>query len=135
MVVSQKFPTFAPANVCRDGGMVDTRDLKSLGHNGCAGSSPARGTYRDIFVSVFYFTSYINKPTSIASSRQVPPCHELFLPILLLLPSLNHLFCYLRSLHVRYPGVCKCRLEESASVSPKASYYGLGCPLLFRIPC
>ncbi len=24
--------------------MVDTRDLKSLGHNGCAGSSPARGT-------------------------------------------------------------------------------------------
>ena len=27
-----------------DGGMVDTRDLKSLGHNGCAGSSPARGT-------------------------------------------------------------------------------------------
>ena len=29
---------------CRDGGMVDTRDLKSLGHNGCAGSSPARGT-------------------------------------------------------------------------------------------
>ena len=38
---------FAPANAnvcCRDGGMVDTRDLKSLGHNGCAGSSPARGT-------------------------------------------------------------------------------------------
>ena len=31
---------------CRDGGMVDTRDLKSLGHNGCAGSSPARGTRR-----------------------------------------------------------------------------------------
>ena len=29
---------------CLDGGMVDTRDLKSLGHNGCAGSSPARGT-------------------------------------------------------------------------------------------
>ena len=29
---------------CRDGGLVDTRDLKSLGHNGCAGSSPARGT-------------------------------------------------------------------------------------------
>ena len=29
---------------CRDGGMVDTRDLKSLGHSGCAGSSPARGT-------------------------------------------------------------------------------------------
>ena len=26
--------------------MVDTRDLKSLGHNGCAGSSPARGTRR-----------------------------------------------------------------------------------------
>ena len=31
-------------SACRDGGMVDTRDLKSLGHNGCAGSSPARGT-------------------------------------------------------------------------------------------
>ena len=24
--------------------LVDTRDLKSLGHNGCAGSSPARAT-------------------------------------------------------------------------------------------
>ena len=27
-----------------DGGMVDTRDLKSLGLYGCAGSSPAWGT-------------------------------------------------------------------------------------------
>ena len=32
-------------NVCRpDGGMVDTKDLKSFGHYGCAGSSPAPGT-------------------------------------------------------------------------------------------
>ena len=31
---------------CRDGGMVDTRDLKSLGYCSCAGSSPARGTLR-----------------------------------------------------------------------------------------
>ena len=29
---------------CRNGGMVDTRDLKSLGHNGCVGSSPTFGT-------------------------------------------------------------------------------------------
>ena len=26
---------------CSDGGMVDTKDLKSFGHCGCAGSSPA----------------------------------------------------------------------------------------------
>ena len=30
-----------------DGGMVDKRDLKSLGHNGCAGSSPARATKKN----------------------------------------------------------------------------------------
>ena len=29
---------------CSNGGMVDTRDLKSLGHYGCAGSSPASST-------------------------------------------------------------------------------------------
>ena len=29
---------------CSNGGMVDTRDLKSLGHCGCAGSSPASST-------------------------------------------------------------------------------------------
>ena len=27
--------------------LVDTRDLKSLGHNGCAGSSPARATCKN----------------------------------------------------------------------------------------
>jgi hypothetical protein len=32
--------------VCPDGGMVDTQDLKSCDHNGCAGSSPAPGTER-----------------------------------------------------------------------------------------
>ena len=30
--------------LCRNGGMVDTRDLKSLGHCARAGSSPASGT-------------------------------------------------------------------------------------------
>ena len=44
LAVYQIFHTFATTYGCRDGGMVDTRDLKSLGHNGCAGSSPARGT-------------------------------------------------------------------------------------------
>jgi hypothetical protein len=29
---------------CPDGGMVDTQDLKSCDHSGCAGSSPAPGT-------------------------------------------------------------------------------------------
>ena len=29
---------------CSDGGMVDTKDLKSFGHCGCAGSSPAPST-------------------------------------------------------------------------------------------
>ena len=36
---------FEKSMVCRDGGMVDTRDLKSLGYCSCAGSSPARGTH------------------------------------------------------------------------------------------
>ena len=31
-------------NTCPDGGMVDTQDLKSCDHCGCAGSSPAPGT-------------------------------------------------------------------------------------------
>ena len=36
---------FIQANpLCRNGGMVDTRDLKSLGHCARAGSSPAFGT-------------------------------------------------------------------------------------------
>ena len=43
-----------------DGGMVDTRDLKSLGLCGCAGSSPAWGTKRrasSSLPSVFVFPS------------------------------------------------------------------------------
>ncbi len=39
-----EFLKFDARMVCRDGGMVDTRDLKSLGYCSCAGSSPARGT-------------------------------------------------------------------------------------------
>ena len=35
---------FATPNTCPRGGMVDTRDLKSLGLVGRAGSSPAAGT-------------------------------------------------------------------------------------------
>ena len=31
-----------------DGGMVDTKDLKSFDHCGCAGSSPAPGTGRQV---------------------------------------------------------------------------------------
>ena len=34
-------------NGCPDGGMVDTQDLKSCGHHGCAGSSPASGTSKE----------------------------------------------------------------------------------------
>ena len=30
--------------VCPDGGMVDTKDLKSFDPKGCAGSSPVLGT-------------------------------------------------------------------------------------------
>ena len=46
--------TFAPAEikVCvkvrSDGGMVDTQDLKSCDHNGCAGSSPAPSTIMEV---------------------------------------------------------------------------------------
>ena len=50
---SRNYATHRP-----DGGMVDTRDLKSLGHCGCAGSSPALGTLArkavKFFSPVFY---------------------------------------------------------------------------------
>ena len=42
------------------GGMVDTKDLKSFGHYGCAGSSPASSTKRDkspFWWLVFLFVS------------------------------------------------------------------------------
>ena len=35
-----------------DGGMVDTKDLKSFGHCGCAGSSPAPGTEKRLCQNV-----------------------------------------------------------------------------------
>ena len=41
---SQKIKPLS-TRLCRpNGGMVDTKDLKSFGHCGCAGSSPASGT-------------------------------------------------------------------------------------------
>ena len=49
---------FSGNHRCPDGGMVDTRDLKSLGLYGCAGSSPAWGTKRrasSSLPSVFVF--------------------------------------------------------------------------------
>ncbi len=63
-MISTKIANFA-APKRPDGGMVDTRDLKSLGHYGCAGSSPARGTLtaprnilNDIPRSSFYVSFY-----------------------------------------------------------------------------
>ena len=53
---------------CRDGGMVDTRDLKSLGHNGCAGSSPARGTHKP--------SSPNDEPDFLFSRQTRLPLHE-----------------------------------------------------------
>jgi hypothetical protein len=38
---------------CPDGGMVDTQDLKSCGHNGCAGSSPAPGTMKPSYIILY----------------------------------------------------------------------------------
>ena len=40
------------------GGMVDTKDLKSFGHYGCAGSSPASSTEKEMnqkFISFFIY--------------------------------------------------------------------------------
>jgi hypothetical protein len=46
------YSKFAALNIlpfiyCPDGGMVDTQDLKSCDHCGCAGSSPAPGTKKE----------------------------------------------------------------------------------------
>ncbi len=64
-----------------DGGMVDTRDLKSLGLYGCAGSSPAWGTKRrasSSLSSVFVFPSVpltLLLTLLFASTRPLP-CHR-----------------------------------------------------------
>jgi hypothetical protein len=46
--------------------MVDTQDLKSCGHYGCAGSSPAPGTKQDkrSFSTSFFFLEFLK--TSLA---------------------------------------------------------------------
>ena len=52
----EKSCTFAPAyqkRSCRSGGMVDTRDLKSLGHCAHTGSSPVSGTYEETAARIF----------------------------------------------------------------------------------
>ena len=41
------------------GGMVDTRDLKSLGHSACAGSGPAFGTTGDNLFRLSPFSSLV----------------------------------------------------------------------------
>ena len=43
------------------GGMVDTKDLKSFGHYGCAGSSPASSTEKEMNQSSSLFL-YICRP-------------------------------------------------------------------------
>ena len=57
LCISEKITTFEPGKVkqvlilfCSDGGMVDTQDLKSCDHNGCAGSSPAPSTQGDFLI-------------------------------------------------------------------------------------
>ena len=60
--IFKKIHTFAPPS-CPNGEMVDTKDLKSFGHNGCAGSSPASGT-KDPFIQVmkgFFVLGVIRK--------------------------------------------------------------------------
>jgi hypothetical protein len=39
--------------------MVDTQDLKSCGHNGCAGSSPAPGTSKPSYLKDYKRVSYL----------------------------------------------------------------------------
>ena len=59
-----------------DGGMVDTRDLKSLGLCGCAGSSPAWGTKRrasSFLSSVFVFPQRSSHPVAHPSVRVYAP--------------------------------------------------------------
>ena len=51
--ISKKCFKFAATNQgCPNGGMVDTRDLKSLGHCGCAGSSPASSTEKELSAKI-----------------------------------------------------------------------------------
>ena len=59
-----------------DGGMVDTRDLKSLGLYGCAGSSPAWGTKRrasSFLSSVFVSFPAFSHPVAHPSVRVYAP--------------------------------------------------------------
>ena len=50
---------FEQSLLCRNGGMVDTRDLKSLGHCARAGSSPAFGT--NLFLLIPLVNDYLQE--------------------------------------------------------------------------
>lgn len=71
--------------ICNNGGMVelvDTLDLKSSGHCGCAGSSPAPGTLksRRIIVGFFYAGSeaLTNSKYDMYSNFQGEDCKSFF---------------------------------------------------------
>ncbi len=53
---------------CSNGGMVDTRDLKSLGHCGCAGSSPASSTRKPFKQNLKGFSFYVYLPQNLLTT-------------------------------------------------------------------
>lgn len=52
----ERYTSYRVAEVVK---LVDTRDLKSLGHHGCTGSSPVLGIKETTIVYVSFFSLYI----------------------------------------------------------------------------
>ena len=62
-----------------NGGMVDTKDLKSFGHCGCAGSSPASSTESHAEYSAWLSCFYGSKPLRQDSFHYITLCDILLL--------------------------------------------------------
>ncbi len=68
-------PTFAPQNTLPAARMVesvDTRDLKSLGHCGCVGSSPTPGTKKTVDQTIgglLFYSDKANRNNNLAEIR------------------------------------------------------------------
>ena len=62
-----------------NGGMVDTKDLKSFGHCGCAGSSPASSTESHAEYSAWLSCFYCSKPLRQDSFHYITLCNILLL--------------------------------------------------------
>ena len=89
-----------------NGGMVDTKDLKSFGHCGCAGSSPASSTKKNRQLPIFYmvgdFCFFSKSPQKV-----LLPGSNVFTRLslkfwIILIYGLHHIFDIERRIRIRF---------------------------------